>query len=85
MFLWVVGLEVIKQVCCVSQVSAREQSQIRHTTCFLLETAPFSTGTQVLPQFTFANSVWSLTTEYSSVAGITIFTAWYLALVHVHT
>ena len=52
MFLWMVGLEVIKQARCVSRVSARERSQIRQATCFLLAIALFSsTGTEVLPHF----------------------------------
>ena len=84
-FLWIVDLEGMKQVCCVSRVSAREWSQIRQATCILLVTAPFSlTGTEVFPHFAFARCVLSLTeeVEHSSVA---IFTVWCLVLVHEHT
>ena len=84
-FLWIVDLEGMKQVCCVSRVSAREWSQIRQATCILLVTAPFSlTGTEVFPHFAFTRCVLSLTeeVEHSSVA---IFTVWCLVLVHEHT
>ena len=81
MFLWMVALEVIKQVCCVSRV-CKERSQIRQTTCFLLVTALFfiDRKTKVLPHFAFTRSVLSLMEEgeHSSVA---IFT---LVLVHMH-
>ena len=86
-FLWMVGLEVIKQVRCVSRVSARERLQIRQTSFILLVTAPFSlTGTKVFPHFAFARCVLSLTekVEHSSIASVAIFTAWCLVLVHEH-
>ena len=87
-FLWMVGLEVIKQICYVFP-SFREQSQIRQTTCFLLVIAPFSSTEKLKYLHTMFLlkvhvSVFSLTeeVEHSSVASVAIFTAWCLALAH---
>jgi len=87
-FLWMVGLEVIKQICCVFP-SFREQSQIRQTTCFLLVIAPFSPTEKLKYLHTLLLlevrvSVFSLTEEmeHSSVASVAIFTTWCLALAH---
>ena len=77
MLLWMVGLEVIKQVRCVSQVcKGTIANPKKKTTCFLSVTAPFfiDRKTKVLPHFAFAKSVLSLTKEGedSSVAFFTV-------------
>ena len=84
MFLWIVALEVIKQVRCVSQVHKGMVTNPTKT-CFLLVTAPFfiDRKAKVLPHFAFTRSVLSLIEEgeHSSVA---IFTMWCLVHVHMH-
>ena len=80
-FLWVVGLEVIKQVRFHSMQGNDRKSnkQLVFSTIFI------NRKTEVLPDFAFARSVLSLTeepeVEDSSVA---IFIVWSLALVHMH-
>ena len=84
MFLWMVGLEVIKQVCCVSRVCKGTIANPTNNLFLVSNSTIFiDRKTEVLPHFAFARSVLSLTEELED-SSIAIFTAYCLAFMHVH-
>ena len=83
MFLWMVGLEVIKQVCCVSRVRKEAIANPKKNHLFLISnsTVFHRQENQSTSTLRFAKSVLSLTEEGEDCS-VAFFTAW--CLVHVH-